>query len=332
MSSLLGAVRRLALAPSLAEVTSAGRGFPVMPGPGAERLDAIPQTVVCGFEWGVDSRGLWELQRRLALVEPDLRGFAYEGAAMAAVVLDAMSGFRTRRTLELLSGPARPHLLLAYIGVGFAMARLPRPLWGRVLPDLDLPHHPTMSWLAVDGYGFDRAYFDTRRVVHEQHEPAAHPWLGRPDYFPRAVDQGVGRALWFVHGADVRETARALSLFPARRHADLWSGVGLAASVAGGATAADLALLRRLAEGHATQLGLGAVFAAVARTEAGHVTEHTGTATSVLADLTVDGAVALARETAVGEGAGTAQAPAYEVWRTAIRDGLAGGAQRRSAA
>ncbi|CAA9415357.1 MAG: UnbL [uncultured Pseudonocardia sp.] len=332
MSSLIGSVRRLTLAPLLAEVTSAGRGFPVVPGPGAEHLDAIPQTVVCGFEWGIDSSGLWELRRRLALVAPELRGFAYEGAEMAAVVLDAMSGFRTRRTLQLLSGPGRPHLLLAYIGVGFAMARLPRPLWRRVLPDLDLPHHPTMSWLAVDGYGFDRAYFDTRSVVHEQREPAAYPWLGRPDYFPRAVDQGVGRALWFIHGADVREVARALALFPARRHADLWSGVGLAASVAGGATGDDLVLLRRLAEEHGTQLGLGAVFAAVARTESGCVPEHTSTATSVLAELTVADAVALAGRTAVTEEAGTPGAPAYEVWRAAIRAALAEGPRHRAAA
>lgn len=319
MSTLLGSVRRLALAPSLVEVTSAGRAFPVLPGAVAERLDAVPQAVVCGFEWGVDTSGLWELQRRLALVEPELRGFAYEGAAMAAVVLDAMSGFRTRRTAELLTGPGRPHLLLAYIGIGFAMARLPRPLWRRVLPDLDAPHHPTMSWLAVDGYGFDRAYFDTRRVVHEQQEFAPHPWLGRPDYFRRAADQGVGRALWFIHGADVREVSRAVLRFAAGRHADLWSGVGLAASVAGGASAEDLVLLRRLADEHGSELALGAVFAAVARTEAGCVPAHTRTATAALAGLTVAAAVRLAAATAVGEEAGTPQAPAYEVWRSAIR-------------
>ena len=32
------------------------------------------------------------------------------------------------------------------------------------MPDLTgSPYYPTMSWLAVDGYGFDLAYFDTRR-------------------------------------------------------------------------------------------------------------------------------------------------------------------------
>jgi enediyne biosynthesis protein E2 len=182
------------------------------------------------------------------LVEPELRGFAYEGAAMAAVVRDAMTGYRTRRTEELLTGPARPHLFLSYIGIGFAMARLPRALWRTAFPGLDgLPHHPTMSWLAVDGYAFDLAYFRTRHFVYRMERPRPYPWLGRADYFPRVVDQGIRRALWFVHGADVHEVARTAARFDAHRRADLWSGVGLAAAVAGGAPEEDLYVLRRIA-------------------------------------------------------------------------------------
>jgi len=85
--------------------------------------------------------------------------------------------------------------------MGFAMARLPRPVWKKILPDLTGdPYYPVMSWLAVDGYGFDRAYFDTKRWVDEQRVPKPYPWAGAPDYFPRAVDQGIGRALWFICG------------------------------------------------------------------------------------------------------------------------------------
>jgi hypothetical protein len=110
--------------------------------------------------------------------------------------------------------------------------------------------------------------------------------------------------------------------FPARRHADLWAGVGLAAAFAGGADARDLALLRRASGEHAAQLALGAVFAAVARTSAGVVPAHTGTATAAFGDVTVAQAVRLAEATAVGEDAATADAPAYEVWRSSIRERL----------
>src|SRR5205823_3270933 len=146
------------------------------------------------------------------------------------------------------------------------MARLPRPLWKNILPELSgVPYHPTMSWLAVDGYGFDRAYFDTRRWVDELTEPEPYPWADRPDYFPRAFDQGVGRALWFINGGDPRAVAAAVQRFPERRRPDLWSGVGLAATFAGGSDRTGLAELRRASGPHHAELALGVVFAVKAR-------------------------------------------------------------------
>jgi hypothetical protein len=202
------------------------------------------------------------------------------------------------------------------------MARLPRVLWKKALPDLDLSdYHPTMSWLAVDGYGFDRAYFDTRRIVDEQQVPAPYPWQGSPAYFPRAVDQGIGRALWFIHGADVRAVPAAVQRFAEHRQADLWSGVGLAAAFAGGCGPDDLAALRSAAGDHWTELALGTVFAAKARSYAGLVPAYTEAATAALAGLPVSAAVALADDTNPGDDCppGT---PAYEHWRRSICDWL----------
>jgi len=234
MSTTLGSLRRLVLTPALSEVSFARRGFPGASSPAASHLEAVPQSVICGFEWGIDVRSLAELECRLGLVQPQLRGFAYEGATMAYTILDAMRPRRGHRTEELLRGPGQPHLFLAYIGIGFAMSHLPRFLWNGVVPDLSgSPYHPTMSWLAVDGYGFDRAYFDTARVVDGQVRPAAYPWDGSAGYFPRAIDQGIGRALWFIHGARVPDVAAAVGRFAVQRRSDLWSGVGLAATFAG---------------------------------------------------------------------------------------------------
>ncbi len=155
--TIIGSTRRLLLTPSLAEVTFARRGFPaasagpVASAPAAssaiQQLEAIPQAVICGFEWGIDARDLWETERRLELVDAAMRGFAYEGVTMAFTVLDAMG--RGHRTRDLLLGPGRRHIFLAYIGMGFAMARLPRPLWKKDIPDLSGdPNYPTKSWLA----------------------------------------------------------------------------------------------------------------------------------------------------------------------------------------
>lgn len=329
MVTLIGALRRRLLTPSEASVELAARGFPVGPAlPGnVIRLERIPKAVVRGFRAAVDGCATDELAGRLASVEDDLRGFAYEGAAMASVVLDAMA-LRPGRTRRLVLGPGRPHLLMAYIGIGFALARLPRAVWARAIPDLDgAPHHPTMSWLVIDGYAFDLAYFDAARWIVGQERPAAYPWQGDPEYFARAADQGIGRALWFYHAANPFAVADEVARFAADRRRDLWSGVGLAATFAGGAPVAALAALRDVAGESAVELGVGAVFAATARTAAGAVTDATHTAVAELCGLTVEQAVALADRTAPDADTGAIPSavgmPEYERWRVRIRTGLA---------
>lgn len=323
MSSAFRALRRQILAPSLASVSFAGRGFAPASEPATAALEPIPRAVVCGFEWGMEADNLWELERRLDLVTVEQRGFAYEGAAMAYTIRDSMAGGRTARARELLLGPARPHIFLTYIGIGFAMARLPRVLWKNVLPELSgSPYHPTMSWLAVDGYGFDKAYFDTRRWVDEQRLPEPYPWQGSPEYFLRAFDQGVGRALWFVHGAGPEDVAAAVQRYDGRRQADLWSGVGLAATFAGGCRAADLAALRGAAGDYLPELRLGVTFAVKARSYAGHVPKHTKLASAKLTGMSVEDVVAVADATEVTP-AESGSVPAYEAWRQRIREHFA---------
>ncbi len=319
MPTTFGSLLRLLMTPSLAKVSFGGRGFPVTPSAATQRLEAVPQAVVCGFEWGIDARDQWEVERRLEMVDPELRGFAYEGVTMAFTILDSMGGGRGRRARDLLAGPGQPHIFLAYIGIGFAMARLPRRLWKKVVPDLTgSAYYPTMSWLAVDGYGFDRAYFKTRRWVDEQKVPSPYPWEGSPDYFLRAVDQGIGRALWFIRGAQAPDVAAAVGRFASHRQADLWSGVGLAAAFAGGCTPDSLAALRRAACDYQAELAQGVVFAAKARAYAGMAPEHTAVAARALADLSVEAAVALADDCAVAAGE-SGRVPAYELWRQRVR-------------
>ncbi|WP_018219299.1 DUF1702 family protein [Salinispora pacifica] len=318
MPSVLGSVRRLLMSPSLAEVSFARRGFPGEPSPVTRRLEAVPQSVICGFEWGIDTRDLWELERRLDLVDGELAGFAYEGATMAYTLLDVLPPGRGTRTRNLLRGAGDRHLFLAYIGIGFAMARLPRRLWRHVVPDLTgSPYHPTMTWLAVDGYGFDRAYFDVERYVTRQDRLRAYPWQGHADYFARAVDQGIGRALWFIHGGRTADVTAALHAFAEQRHGDLWSGVGLAATFAGGGTSADLAAIRRAAGPYAGDLAQGAAFAAKARSHAGYVPEHSEVAMWALGDRSVADAARLASD--VVSAAAEPGLPAYEVWRRTLR-------------
>ncbi|MEV5606276.1 DUF1702 family protein [Streptomyces sp. NPDC052299] len=317
--AVVGTLRRTLMAPSLADVGFARRGFPVELSAAAQQLERVPQAVVCGFEWGIEARSMWEIERRLGMVEPELQGFSYEGATMACVIRDAMPG-RGGRTRELLTGEGARHIFLNYIGIGFAMARLPRPLWKHVLPQLtEAAHYPQMHWLAVDGYGFDKAYFHTGRFVDDQRVPDPYPWQGDADYFNRAVDQGIGRALWFIHAAHTANVAAAVRRFATHRQPDLWSGVGLAAAMAGSCDTADLAVLRSEAGECRVDLAQGAIFAAKARDHAQAVPEHTHAAVPALAGMSVAQASRLADDCAVTNADGR-NVPAYELWRQAVQN------------
>src|SRR5437763_16129095 len=109
MSTVIGVLRKRFLAPSLASVGFAERGFPVTHTDATARLEAVPQAVVCGFEWAIEGASLWELERRLALIEPEQRGFAYEGATMGYTVLDAMPGGGRAPPRAPPPRPGRPH-------------------------------------------------------------------------------------------------------------------------------------------------------------------------------------------------------------------------------
>lgn len=323
MPSRMGTVRRLAMAPSLAEVSFARRGFAEGDPQVTRQLESIPRSVVVGFEAGIEARDLAEITWRLDLVAPELQGFAYEGATMALTILDQLVPGHTGRSHELLTGPARRHSFLTYIGIGFAMARLPRRFWSRVLPDLSgTPYYPDLSWLAVDGYGFDLAYFHTRRWVDEQRVPRPYPWLGDAGYFPRAVDQGIGRALWFIHVARPARVAEAVARFPAPRRSDLWSGVGLAAAFAGGASDAALRQLQELAGEYAPELAQGASFAAKARAHAELVPPHTAAAVRALTGVSAVAAAGIV-DRAVDIAPSVASSPTYDHWRTEVRNHFA---------
>jgi hypothetical protein len=201
---------------------------------------------------------------------------------------------------------------MAHVGLGWVVARLP---WLRRHVDRPLaPLDPLLRWLVVEGYGFHEGYFHWPRAVAAQEVP------GRlSGYARRAFDQGLGRSLWFVHGADVARVAAAVAAFPPPRHADLWGGVGLACAYAGGAGADALHALRESAGPYQPPLAQGAAFAAKARQRAGNPAAHTGLACEILCGASADAAAHLTDD-ALKDLSPDGDEPAFEVWRRRIQD------------
>jgi hypothetical protein len=193
------------------------------------------------------------------------------------------------------------------------MARLPRLRWRAIEP-----HDPLLRWLALDGYGFHQAYFHTKQYVWQQHQGTIPGWEPA-GYANRVVDQGIGRALWFVNGSDVQGVATTIGAFPESRQGDLWSGIGLASVYAGGADAGELSDMVKLAGQYRSHAAQGAAFAAKARLLAGLVMPGTEIGVKVHCDMSVEDAAAVTDEARQGLPPEDANLPSFEVWRERIR-------------
>ncbi|MFC6882195.1 MULTISPECIES: DUF1702 family protein [Actinomadura] len=314
MPTLAGALRRRLLMPDLSEVTFDKRGFHERDPRARLLLEHSGRQFLAGFGHAMDGRDMDDTRRLLETVERPFRGFAYEGASMAFTLTDVMTPWRRTRVRAFLDGPGSPHVYMAYVGIGWAMARLPRPLRrGIAVPD------PLLRWLAIDGYGFHQAYFATQRYVREKRAPGVRaPWADPSGYAERVADQGIGRALWFVCGADVERLATVIGEFAPARRSDLWSGAGLAAAYAGGIEADEAETLLKLATGFRGELAQGCAFAAEARLRADLVTPDTRTAAQVFCRTSVEAAAAVTQDALV-DLPSDGPVPAYELWRQRIR-------------
>ncbi len=285
------------------------RGFSCQDAIIRRRLEQIGETFLSGYNSAVFGLGADELGEHLNSIPRELRGFGFEGAAMGLEMLDALTPWRTQRLQDFLAGPANKHIYMIHVGAGWLMARAPW-LLKRRFKQLD----PLPRWLVLDGYGFHEGYFHAPKTVMEQRVPSR-----LTGYERRAFDQGLGRALWFISGADPSRAVPSIQRFEAPRRADLWSGIGLAATYAGGADRNSLEHLHRLADGYTHHLAQGAAFAAKTRERAGNPAVHTELACRTFCNLSADATASITDKTLDGLPA-DASVPAYEVWRRRISD------------
>ena len=311
-------LRRQLLHIDTAEANFARRGFHWKDESKRERLEQIGSTFLFGYNAAIEENDLSVLAKQLNSIDKELRGFAFEGAAMGLTLLDSLTPWNNGRLLEFIAGPGARHVYMVHVGSGWTIARLP---WLR----LNLNNHlrrldPLLRWLALDGYGFHEGYFNWPRYVEQQHVPKHLSAYGL-----RAFDQGLGRSLWFINGADAERIPLTIKQFPLYRRTDLWSGIGLACAYAGGADSNTIQAIHNAAGSYASYLAQGAAFAAKARQLAGNESEHTDAACRIFADVSATRAAAITDEALrdLRDLRGDGREPAYEVWRERIRAKLA---------
>ncbi|MFB9890913.1 DUF1702 family protein [Planobispora takensis] len=316
LTNSLRVLRRRILTPDVSETKLENRGFHVKNEESRALLEEIGATFLRGYAFAAEARTPAEAEERLERVPERFRGFAYEGAGMGFAVLDGLPFGGGRKVGDFLAGRGDAHIYMVYVGIGWAMARLPRFRWPRSTA-LD----PLLLWLAHDGYGFHQAYFHTDRYVNRQYRDPHFPWPAGEDrhYANRAIDQGIGRALWFIGGTDVERVTSMAGKFPRSRRADLFSGIGLAATYAGGGAEDELVELRERAGPYRPQLAQGSAFAAEARIRAGLLVPHNEVATRILCGTDPEQAARICLDTRPS-GPVRGGMPAYEMWRQRIAD------------
>ncbi|MFD6159897.1 DUF1702 family protein [Nocardia sp. NPDC060256] len=316
MTPWLRRMRRAALTPDTRDVLLEVRGFPVGSPAAQACLETAGRAFLEGFAVAAERATSAETATALSEVEGNRRGFAFEGAAMALAIRDALPIGHRHHVTDFIA-VADEHIYMLYVGVGWALARLPRRLHRAATVGIT---DPVLAWLALDGYGFHQAYFKTSKYVGEHYVDADPPELSiaHGDYARNAIDQGIGRALWFVSGADPDLACVLIDGFPAHRRADLFAGLGLAATYAGGATESELTGLAQRAVDHRLCLAQGAVFAAEARRRAAITQPATTRAVRILTGHSVIQAADIAVATRPTESTVDGQV-AYAVWRDRIQ-------------
>lgn len=308
MQTLIGAVRGRLLGIRPEETKFAHRGFRGATEEMQFRLEQIGAAFRDGYHAALKYGDCKTVAIHLPPTGHELQGFAYEGAAMGLALLDCFTFWQPNRIRDFLRGAGAAHAYMVHVGAGWVWARLP---WGfrRRKARLD----PLLGWLAFDGWGFHDGFFRWPAALSRQ------PWPRQlSGYERRAFDQGLGRSLWFANGGNIRLITETIRSFPASRHADLWSGIGLAATYAGIVSADELQQLCAAAGKFRASLAQGAAFAAKARLRAGNVSDYTELAASVFCGTSVRRAAEVTDRSLQGLPSDS-DLPEYEVWRLRVQ-------------
>jgi hypothetical protein len=287
------------------------RGFRTDPAETRAALEAAAGAFLTGFNAELATPP--DRAPDLSPLPPGRRGFAAEGAGMAAALLDTLALTGGRRLATLRSTHDDRYEYLIHVGVGWAMAKLRRTRLGRLGADA-----PLLRWLAYDGMGFCQAFFAGHRRLRRWTEHAGHP-----DRCPLTCHiryQGLGRSLWFRACGDAAELAAHVAALPPRHRGDAWSGIALAASYAGGVEPEAYARIPDLTGEHRAAAAQGAAFAAEAWERSGYVPAHAHACVEALAGVPVARAAGWTWDARRGLDRPGAGAADYQRWRERVRE------------
>jgi enediyne biosynthesis protein E3 len=269
-----GKIRRFVFGLPLVNIENTWKNVPSVETSTRQKLRPPVIAFITGFNTALEVSLSELLVGQLEGLNDNCRGFGYEGAGMGLAVSD----YARNKTLvsNFLQGQGAKYPELIYVGVGCATAALKKDLVKK-LPQIE----PMQRWWIPDGFGFFTGIYQWEDSVERQIVPAQVK-----GYALRAFDRGLGRRMWFALSGESQTVAKAIVKFPESRQADLWSGIGLASTFAGGAERETLVKLKELAGDYASYVALGSTMAAKCRYTADNIVDYTNFACSILCGMT----------------------------------------------
>ena len=316
-NSLWKRIKSRALSVSTDEVRLERRRIDPKNAAAKEQLENVGVAFLEGYHCALKDLDARDLVYSLEQGPARLRGFSYEGAAMAIWLLDATSIFSKHRWERFYSLASISQPYIVHVGVGWGIARLP---WAKRNPEAYLRRFdPMLGWLALDGLGFHEGYFHTSTWIRDPSRRTQYS-----PYANRVFDQGLGRSLWFVDGTDIDRIAATIESFDPDRRDDLWSGVGLACAYAGQYSEIELHSLMDYAQMHLPSFRQGISFGAEARVLAQLDDENTEKACQTVCFMSAEQAALWTRKarTAVQHSPESSTRPRYELWRLRMQECL----------
>ncbi len=261
MINNLKAIRKQFLGLALSEGNFKARGFEEG-GKAQPRLEQVGKTVVHGYNVAVEHGLGDDLTAIINTIEEEKVGFFHEGVAMGLYTLDLFSVFNKNRFWDFIKNQGSHHEYMSYIGAGLATG-----VFNRSFERFLEKACPMSGCLVLDGIGFYNAFFKTKKTIMRRLVPKN---IEKNPFYLERYDNGIGRAVWFYNAGNPKEIAKTIKSFPYDRQGDIWSGVGLAATYAGGVSADDISALKKVSGSHSLMLGQGAFLAVHTRHTAGN--------------------------------------------------------------
>ena len=143
----------------VAETNYVRRGFRGATEEMQTRLEQIGTVFLGGYHAVLEDDTQNGLVPALNSTDLELRGFAFEGAAMGLALLDFLTPWRRTRIREFLGGVGDAHAYMVHVGIGWLWARIPFG-FRRRQKKLD----PLYGWLALDGWGFHARIFSLAEI------------------------------------------------------------------------------------------------------------------------------------------------------------------------